>query len=100
MGHYHTLLPNTAQPNVLLHDFSSRYLQFFPFIYIPPSTNAEDFQRERPFLWLNIQAICTQTFNEQNKISLKIREILAKRVLVDGERSIDLLLGLLAHLSW
>lgn len=37
---------------------------------------------------------------QQRVIEVKIRETLAQRVLVDLERNLDLLLGLIAYLCW
>jgi len=37
---------------------------------------------------------------QQRVIEVKIRETLAQRVLVNLERSLDLLLGLIAYLCW
>jgi hypothetical protein len=57
-------------------------------------------QRERPLLWLCIWANGCKSMAQQRIIEAKIRETLAQRVLVDLERSLDLLLGLIAYLCW
>lgn len=83
-----------------LENFRNRHLKFYPFIYIPPDVTAAKFRQERPFLWLNIQAISTRSTEAQGRNGIFIRESLARRTVVEGERSIDLLLGLLSHLAW
>ncbi|RYP60922.1 hypothetical protein DL771_010331 [Monosporascus sp. 5C6A] len=83
-----------------LRIFRENHLRFFPFVYIPPETTADDLQRERPFLWLNIRALTCKSLAQQSALSNRIREIIAQKVLVESERTIDLLLGLLGFLAW
>ncbi|KAI1390648.1 uncharacterized protein F4822DRAFT_393909 [Hypoxylon trugodes] len=89
-----------AEAEEILRSFRDQYIEFFPFVYIPPETTAAQLQQSRPFLWLNIVAVCCK--NQQRKLALghKIREHLAQRMLIDLDRNIDLLLGLLAYLGW
>ncbi|KAI0123495.1 hypothetical protein BJ170DRAFT_713751 [Xylariales sp. AK1849] len=84
----------------ILHEFRTLHTRFFPFIYIPAEITAKQFQQERPFLWLTIRAICTKSMADQNALGIRIREILARQLLVEFERSIDLLFGLVAYLAW
>jgi hypothetical protein len=69
-------------------------------MYLPAETNVDEVQRQRPFLWLNIQAVCERSPSKKSELGTRIRETLATKVLVEGERSIDLLLGLLVFMSW
>ncbi|KAH9899103.1 hypothetical protein F4778DRAFT_782696 [Xylariomycetidae sp. FL2044] len=91
------LTPTEAE--ICLDTFRTRYLKAFPFCYIPESTTAEQLQHEKPLLWMNIRAICSKT-TQINKLGVRIRQILAQRVVVEGERSLDLLLSVLAYLTW
>jgi hypothetical protein len=92
------LSPTKAE--LFLERFRTLHLKFSPFFYIPPEMTALQLQTERPFLWLNIRAVCTRSAAEQSTLGVRIRETLAKQVVVESERSIDLLLGLLCYLSW
>ncbi|KAF2795193.1 hypothetical protein K505DRAFT_302533 [Melanomma pulvis-pyrius CBS 109.77] len=83
-----------------LHTFRTLHLKCFPLLYLSDETTVEELRRERPFLWLNIQAICTRLPSQQHDLGMQIRKILATRILVEEERSIDMLLGLLVFLSW
>lgn len=83
-----------------LHIFRTTYLKFHPYIHIPEETSAQQLQDQRPFLWLVISAICSRSAETTNMLSLQIRETLAREVIVNCERSIDLLLGLLTYLGW
>ncbi|KAK6075904.1 heterokaryon incompatibility protein [Seiridium cupressi] len=84
----------------LLHGFRTFYAKRTPFLYIPATTTAQQLQHERPFFWLVIRAICTKSNLEQDKLGTHIREILGKQILVEFQRNIDLLMGLLTYLSW
>lgn len=83
-----------------LETFRTQHLQFLPFVYISSAVTLRTFQHDRPFLWLCIKAICAKTLDAQDAHARCIREILAQRLVIEGERSIDLLLGLVACLSW
>ncbi|KAI5462859.1 hypothetical protein BGZ63DRAFT_379866 [Mariannaea sp. PMI_226] len=93
-------LSQNLQEDEYLRTFQSHHLKFLPFLYIPPGTTAAHLQRERPFAWLNIRALCCKSASETKQLNRKIREILAQSLLVDLERSLDLLLGLLIYLAW
>ncbi|GAW25433.1 putative zn 2cys6 transcription factor protein [Rosellinia necatrix] len=80
--------------------FRRHHLQSFPFVYLPPEMTAAQIQRERPYLWLNICAICCKSPIQQAALSRQVREELAHKILVTCERNIDMLLGCLAFLGW
>jgi len=69
-------------------------------MYIPPTMTAVEFRRERPFLWMCILAVATKSARKQQLLGAKIRRILADKLIVENERSIDALLGLLAYMGW
>ncbi|RYP07563.1 hypothetical protein DL764_002418 [Monosporascus ibericus] len=74
-----------------LRIFRENHLRFFP---------AADIERERPFLWLNIRTLTCKSVAQQYALATRIREIIGQKVLVESERTMDLLLGLLAFLGW
>ncbi|KAI1499760.1 hypothetical protein F5X99DRAFT_430360 [Biscogniauxia marginata] len=82
---------STAQAEETLQLFREHHLKTFP---------AAQLASERPYLWLNIRAICSKSPSQRSALGLRCREITAKKVLVDMERNIDLLIGVLAYLGW
>jgi hypothetical protein len=83
-----------------LEIFRACMLNFFPFVYIPPSSTAKDLRHERPFLWLCIMCIAAKSTSQQTAIVGQIRQIICQRVVDGNERSIDLLLGIICYIGW
>ncbi|KAI0445468.1 hypothetical protein F4803DRAFT_507858 [Xylaria telfairii] len=96
----HDILASAAEAEETLVFFRQHYIKFFPFVYLPPSLTAAQLQRDRPYLWLNISAICCRSPVKQAALSRQIREELAHKILVSCERNIDMLLGSLCLLGW
>ncbi|TRX88331.1 hypothetical protein FHL15_010769 [Xylaria flabelliformis] len=92
--------PSQAQAEETLVLFRDNHLRMFPFTYISPDTTAAQLQRERPHLWLNIRSLCTKSPSQQSALFCQCRELLVKKIFVDGERNLDLLQGLLVLLAW
>ena len=61
---------------------------------------AEDFRKERPLVWLAIRANCSMSIIEQQALEAKLREVLSRKVYIDLDRDLDLLLALIMYLSW
>jgi hypothetical protein len=73
----------------------------FPFIVIKPQTSLDFLRREKPFLLLCILTISADSNVQlQDKLEKEVRETLALKVIVNSEKSLDLLQGLLLYLSW
>lgn len=83
-----------------LNHFRTFKLQYFPFVHIPFEKSAGQLRKERPFLWLCVMAICTNSIARQHELGLKIRQIVAQEMVVQSDQSIDLLLGLLTFIGW
>jgi hypothetical protein len=96
----HSLEMVTPDAETVLREFRMKHLESFPFVYLPEGISAEEVQRRWPFLWQNIQALFNRSVEPPGALSMQIRETLARRVVVEGERSTDLLAGLLTHVSW
>lgn len=92
------LSPSCAERR--LQRFRTRHLALFPMLRISEHETAQSVRLQRPFLWLNICAVCAGSVAEQCALGDKAREVLAKRVIVDCDRDLDLLEGLLVYLSW
>lgn len=75
-------------------------LKYFPFMHIPSDLTVTRLREERPFLWLCILAVSTKSSARQISLGSKIRRLIAEKLLIHHERSIELLLGMLAFQGW
>ena len=96
----HSIEPSPHEAEEYLDIFRTQKSKHFPFIYIPSTTSAQQVFQERPFLWLCIMAMSSKSLSQQLALSNKIRNILAQQMLLENEKDLDLLLGLLAYIGW
>jgi hypothetical protein len=92
------LFPSEAQS--LLDFFQTYHLKSFPFFYFAPGTLATDVQHTYPMLWSVMQATCTKSPVRQAVLGIRYKEMLATKVIVEGERSLDLLLSMFVYAAW
>ena len=92
--------PSPVEAEEYLINFRTYKLKYFPFIYIPSTTRAQQLRQERPFLCLCIMAVCSKSTSQQQLLGSKIRQKIAHELVVQSERNIDLLLGILAFIGW
>ncbi|KAG0651879.1 hypothetical protein D0Z07_0829 [Hyphodiscus hymeniophilus] len=85
------------EANVLLMRFRNQMAEFFPFVIISPSLNAQDLKCSRPFLLKAICAVASVIPNHRLSLGKWIVEHLAERMAVDLDRNLDLLLGALTY---
>jgi hypothetical protein len=73
----------------------------FPFVIVPSHISLDFMRREKPFLLLAILASGAQeTFKLQKTLELELIEQLSGKAVVNGEKSSDLLQGILVYLGW
>jgi len=73
----------------------------FPFVIIPANTSCATLTQVKPFLMLGILLVASIGDEEfQNACDLLFRNALATKAIVNGERSLELLQGLLVYLAW
>ena len=73
----------------------------YPFVYVDPTTTLEALRWEKPFLLLSILVMASPRARSlQVLLEKELRELLANKVIVEGELSLDLLQGLLIYLAW
>ncbi|RAK81612.1 transcription factor domain-containing protein [Aspergillus fijiensis CBS 313.89] len=94
------LVDTPAEEEEALHAFRTHRLQFLPLIHIPATTNAQDLKHQSPFLWRCITAVESKHAARQAALCVTIRELAGKRLLVDCDKSLDLLQGVLVYLAW
>lgn len=92
-------VPAAPEAEVYYQRFKS-WLKNFPFMTFPHDLNAEDLRHKNPFLWLCIMNVTTMSVAQQQITRDTVREQLAKKAILDNERGMDLLLGIIAHLAW
>lgn len=83
-----------------LAEFRQLHLSHFPLVYLPSSLSAEQLTVAKPLLSLAIKTICNKAYSQQSTLSKRLRETIALRMMVDGEKSIDLLLSVLTCMTW
>jgi len=73
----------------------------FPFVIVSHQTTLDALRREKPFLLLSILTFAAQTRPPlQAELELELRESLSRRVVVNMEKNLDILQGLLVYLAW
>ncbi|TAQ88277.1 hypothetical protein B7494_g3380 [Chlorociboria aeruginascens] len=74
----------------------------FPFVVIPSHVSLDSLRHQRPFLLLSILTTVSSysNFKLQDILEEEVRESLSRRVIMNGEKSIDLLQGLLVYVAW
>lgn len=92
--------PLATEGEANLETFKHFKLKYFPFIALTRSLTAQELRKERPFLWFCIMAVCSKSSVQQIALGNEIRTIIGRQLLLEGERSLDLLLGLLIYISW
>ncbi|KAL4783306.1 hypothetical protein BJX76DRAFT_368549 [Aspergillus varians] len=90
-------------PVVLQHllDLFRSMDSYFPFVLISAGWTAASMAEERPFLLLAaVTSASSGYYHLQQALVEKSKEILSHRVVMAGEKDLDLLQGLLVHLAW
>lgn len=74
---------------------------YFPFVRLPYSCTAASMAEDRSFLLLAaVSAASSKYCHLQDALIRQFRESLSQRVVMAGEKDLDLLQGLLVHLAW
>ncbi|KAL1888096.1 hypothetical protein Sste5346_009783 [Sporothrix stenoceras] len=97
-GHIPCPVPFDAEE--ALERFRTRNVKFFPFVHVPPFMSAARLQQTRPLLWLSIMACSARSAEIQTRLCLRLREQIAEQAIVQHQRSVDLLLGIVGFLGW
>jgi len=74
---------------------------FFPFVNIPEDATIPSLSKASPFLLLAILTIASikdpQLFHQMDH---EFRRVLSSKVIVEGQKSLDFLQGLLVYIAW
>ncbi|KYK56933.1 hypothetical protein DCS_03939 [Drechmeria coniospora] len=91
--------PTLEEAEVYLAKFRD-WLKNFPFMHLPADLTASALRQSRPILWLSIMNMTSMSLPQQHLLRSKFRQEIAERMIFNHERSMDLLLGLIAYLVW
>lgn len=80
--------------------FRKSMLIFLPFIHLPESMTAQRLRDTYPFLWFNIMTVTCQNADRRMVMADAVKKFMAQKMVVDHEKSLDLLLGLLVIMGW
>ncbi|KAL1798757.1 hypothetical protein ACET3X_002794 [Alternaria dauci] len=92
---------DATDADVLLDRYQRLMAPHMPFVIIPRGINASDLARSKPFL---LKAIETVTFfhdtTTQQFMVKDLMQQISERMLINGEKSLDLLQGMLVFSNW
>lgn len=80
--------------------FRERHLPDFPLVHVPSNYTAVELQRDKPTAALAVKALVTKEAAKQVILGKKLRQILTQKIMIDGERSLPLLVSLLMSIAW
>lgn len=74
---------------------------YFPFVRLSDTWTAASMAKDSPFLLLAAVAAASSKYcHLQDALINQFKESLSQRVVMAGEKSLDLIQGLLVHLAW
>ncbi|KAF3384741.1 hypothetical protein F1880_001719 [Penicillium rolfsii] len=74
---------------------------YFPFVRLTSACTAASMAKDRPFLLLAAVAAASSKYcHLQDALIRQLKESLSQRIIIAGEKDLDLLQGLLVHLAW
>lgn len=92
--------PSSKEAQELLNFFRDHMLCLLPFMIIPSSKTACELRHDYPFLWLCIMAITSKSSSQQAALTHAVRSHLGTLMLVEGEKSLDILYGTMTCITW
>lgn len=93
--------PEIAVDDDKLQDFQKNMSNYFPFVVVPPGINAAGLRSVKPHLYDNIIMIASyHDVSRQLKLRSQIIRNTTERIFLHGEKSLDLLQGLLLFVAW
>lgn len=102
--HFSSIQPqfNLDSATDLLSSFREGMLPYFPIVTLPTDSSVRSLARECPFILLAILAAASgnQSLQGHNLYDDEFRRVLGLKFVSGGERSLDLLIGLLIYCAW
>ncbi|KFY62633.1 hypothetical protein V496_04491 [Pseudogymnoascus sp. VKM F-4515 (FW-2607)] len=92
------LTTDTANAYILKY---RQMCEYSPFVVIPEGATTESLRQDQPFLLHAILAVSSRESPDlQSTLERSLRERLLRTVMIEGEKSIDLLQAILIYLTW
>ncbi|KIN06912.1 hypothetical protein OIDMADRAFT_150163 [Oidiodendron maius Zn] len=93
-------LESEAELEEYLETYRTKMVPYFPIVCISPNVMVGELKKERPFLFLVIRAICSKNLDRQAALVRDVKKVLGREMLLEGTKTLDLLLGILAFTAW
>lgn len=93
-------LETEAELEEYLQTYKTKMVPYCPIVPMDETVTVKSMREEHPFLWLVIRAVCSKSSARQRALELQARQTLGKEVLIDGTRSMDLLMGVIVFAAW
>ncbi|KAK3691770.1 hypothetical protein LTR37_018428 [Vermiconidia calcicola] len=98
---YHCLGVSIPEAEILLDRFQRLMAPSMPFIVIPTNATAQQLSADKPVLLLAICVVtCFHDFPQQQVMLKNLMRSLSERILMNNEKSIDILQGILVFVAW
>ncbi|GKU11314.1 unnamed protein product [Fusarium langsethiae] len=91
--------PTPEEAEIYLRKFKA-WLEKFPCVVLLHDMTAAALRREKPFLWLCIMNITSMSVEQQIKMKDRVRQEIATRIIINHERSMDCLQGIICYVTW
>ncbi|KAL5337892.1 hypothetical protein BJX70DRAFT_408960 [Aspergillus crustosus] len=99
-----TWISDLGLGSVVLEHFLNRFrgmTSYFPFVQLSAAWTVTSIAEEHPFLLLAaVAASSSKHIHLQDALINRFKETLSQRVVLAGDKNLDLLQGLLVHLAW
>lgn len=93
--------PLPAEAQMMLTKYHGIFEHLFPFVPVPRNVTTGALRSRRPILWKALMMVCTyMDATRQRKLGEELLGEITRMAFVDGEKSLDLLQGLLLLVAW
>ena len=94
-------LINVETAQELLDRYRFKAVQHLPFVVLPHHENLNSIRHQTPFLFLSIMtSMMVDNCSLQRRLAEEVRLQIHRKMLLDNEKTLELLQGLLVYLSW
>jgi hypothetical protein len=91
---------NAHQAQKYLDRYESLFA-YFPFVVLPSDWTLQSMLKHHPFLVLGILTAMSQGHGHLHlQLDAEFRKVMSEKVTMNGEKSLDILQGLLVHIAW
>ncbi|KAK4155624.1 hypothetical protein C8A00DRAFT_41809 [Chaetomidium leptoderma] len=80
--------------------FRKYMLIFLPFVHLPAAMTSDRLRDVYPFLWFSIMTITCKNVDRRLAMCEAVKKFLAQKMIIDHDKSLDLLLGLIVVMGW